>query len=329
MAVKQPPVKLARIHDMDFKGLPDSRVEALLRIISEYWNDEEAEGVWAERVHLSRFHFQRMFRHLMGETPGELRRRLRLECAAHRLCTTQQAVTDIAFESGYDSLEGFSRAFRRAYDLSPSHYRRIPFPRVHLPSPGSIHYDPLRGQPYQFMMKGVLNMDITDRLLDHDMWMTRRMLESAQKLTDEQLDAPVAAPQNPLPFESAEGTLREALNRLVFTKEVWLAAVGRRPFPADQDKSVVAMLQRLDSAFIEFAEVVRQVRDENRWDELFVDASCEPQESFSYGGMIAHVITFSAFRRSAALKILEKMGINDLGYGDPIEWERAVTSPKD
>jgi len=38
--------------------------------------------------------------------------------------------------------------------------------------------------------------------------------------------------------------------------------------------------------------------------------------------MIAHVITFSAFRSSAALKILEKLGINDLGYSDPIEWER-------
>jgi uncharacterized damage-inducible protein DinB len=197
---------------------------------------------------------------------------------------------------------------------------------VHLPSPSSIHYDPLKGQPHQFTAKGVLNMDITDRLIDHDMWLTRRMLEHARKLTDEQLDAPVVTPKNPLPFESPEGTLREALHHLVFTKEVWLAAVGRRPIPEESDKSVAGMLNRLDSAFIEFAEVVRQVRDENHWDEMFVDTACEPPERFSYGGMIAHVITFSAFRRSAALKILEKMGISDPGYGDPIEWEREVTS---
>jgi len=314
---------------MDFKGFPDTRKEALLRIISERWNDEEAESVWAEKVHLSRFHFQRMFHRLMGEAPGELRRRLRLECAAHTLCTTQQTVTEIAFDMGYDSLEGFSRAFYRAFGLSPSHYRRIPFPRVHLSCPGNIHYDPLKGQPYQFNAKGVFNMDITDRLIDHDMWLTRRMLERAKSLTEEQLDKPVAAPQNPLPFESPEGTLREALNRLVYTKEVWLAAVGRRPFPEEPNKSVSAMLERLDSAFVEFAEVVHQVRDENRWDEVFVDMSCEPQESFSYGGMIAHVITFSAFRRSAALKILEKMGVNDLGYGDPIEWERAIIAQEE
>lgn len=314
---------------MDIKGLPNARVEALLRIISESWDDKDAECAWAERVHLSRFHFHRVFYRLMHETPAELRRRLRLECAAHALYTTQQAVTEIAFDAGYESLEGFSRAFRHQYGLSPSHYRRIPFPRMHLPGPSNIHYDPLSGQPHLYSSKGVLNMDITDRLIDHDVWLTRRMLEKAKHLTDEQLDAPVATPRNPLPFESAEGTLREALNRLVFTKEVWLAAVGHRPYPEDQDKSIAGMLARLDGAFLEFAEVVRQVRDENRWDEMFVDTSCDPHEQFSYGGMIAHVITFSAFRRSAALKNLETLGVNDLGYGDPIEWERKVTSQED
>lgn len=167
-------------------------------------------------------------------------------------------------------------------------------------------------------------MDITDRLIDHDVWMTRRLLERAQTLSDEQLDAPIAKPEHPLPFESEAGTLREALNRLVFTKEVWLAAVRNQPIPQNEDKSIPGLHQRLDASFIEFAELVRQVRDENRWDETFVDAICEPAESFTYGGMIAHVVTFSAFRRSAALKILAGLGINDLGYGDPIEWERQV-----
>jgi uncharacterized damage-inducible protein DinB len=169
-----------------------------------------------------------------------------------------------------------------------------------------------------------MNMDIIDRLIDHDTWMTRRMLERAHGLSNEQLDAPVAVPENPLPFESEEGTLREALNRLVHTKEIWLAAVRNQPIPEGLDKSIPGMLKRLDSSFIEFAEVVRQVRDEKRWDEQFVDEMGEQPERFSYGGMIAHVVTFSAFRRSAALKILEQLGINDLGYGDPIEWERQV-----
>ena len=309
--------------------LPNSRGEALWRVIREKWEWEEAEGEWADFVHLSRFHFQRVFLRYLGETPGDLRRRLRLERAAHTLCTSRLAVTTVAFDAGYESVEGFSRAFHRAYGIAPSHYRRIPFPRLHLPCANGIHYDAAQGQPELRPTKGVTNMDILDRLIDHDVWMTRRMLERATPLTDADLDAPIAVPRTPMPFESEEGTLREALNRLVFTKEIWLASVRGQPFPqGPQDKSVAGMLARLDAAFIEFAEVARRIRDENRWDETFVDADSTPPISFSYGGMIAHVVTFTAFRRNAALKILEQLGINDLGYGDPIEWEREVAHPQ-
>jgi len=43
---------------------------------------------------------------------------------------------------------------------------------------------------------------------------------------------------------------------------------------------------------------------------------------YSYGGMLARVITFTASQRSMALKLFELLGVDDLGYGDPIEWER-------
>lgn len=307
---------------MSVRPWKDERAAALLRLISDQWADERAETAWAESVHLTRFHFQRVFRQLLGEAPGELCRRLRLERAAHELCTGRAAVTELAFDAGYDSLEGFSRAFRRAYGLSPGHYRRIPFPRVHLPSPANVHYDPLARQPRLFASQGARPMDLTDRLIDHDAWLTRRLLEKAATLTDAQLDAPLAVPAHPLPFESTEGTLREGLNRLVFTKETWLASVRQQPGPEHEDKSIAGLLRRYDAAFIEFAELARQVRDENRWDEAFVDALCEPPETFTYGGMLAHVITFTAFRRSMALKLFELLGVDDLGYGDPIEWER-------
>jgi AraC-like DNA-binding protein len=309
---------------MNFNGLPNERTEALFRLIRDRWDKMEAEADWADCVHLSRFHFQRTFRRYYGETPGELRRRLRLERAAHILSTTELGVTETAFDAGYESLEGFSRAFRRAYGVSPSHYRHLSFPNLHLPGASGVHIDPSTGEPELFNTQGVRNMDVTDRLIDHDVWMTRRLLQRAQQLTDEQLDMPVGKPEHPLPFESEAGTLREALNRLVFTKEVWLAAVRNQPIPQNSDKSIPGLLKRLDASFIEFAEVVRQVRDENRWDEVFSDTTCEPPESFTFGGMIAHVVTFSAFRRSAALKILAGLGVNDLGYGDPIEWEREV-----
>jgi hypothetical protein len=48
---------------------------------------------------------------------------------------------------------------------------------------------------------------------------------------------------------------------------------------------------------------------------------CEPPETFTYGGMIAHVLTFSTFRLMVALREMQQLGITDLGYGDPITWE--------
>lgn len=45
----------------------------------------------------------------------------------------------------------------------------------------------------------------------------------------------------------------------------------------------------------------------------------------AFGGMIAHVLTFAAYRRTVALQVLARLSVTDLGYGDPIEWEMQLT----
>lgn len=72
---------------------------------------------------LSTFHFHRVFRGVLGETPLELHRRLRLERAAERLSGPACAVTQVAFDAGYDTHESFTRAFRDHYGLTPSAFR--------------------------------------------------------------------------------------------------------------------------------------------------------------------------------------------------------------
>src|SRR5262245_38262324 len=67
------------------------------------------------RAHLSPLHFHRIFRGLLGETPSELHRRLRLERAGFCLATTAHSVTRVALEAGYDTHESFTRAFSAAY----------------------------------------------------------------------------------------------------------------------------------------------------------------------------------------------------------------------
>lgn len=77
----------------------------------------------AQLALMSPFHFHRVFRGMVGETPLELARRLRLERAAWRL-VGGSPVTEVAFEAGYETHEAFTRSFRSRYGCSPSELRQ-------------------------------------------------------------------------------------------------------------------------------------------------------------------------------------------------------------
>ena len=78
----------------------------------------------AQSAHRSRWNLHRHFRRVTGEPPASYGRRVRLDRAAARLVTTAVSITDIALESGYDTPDGFGRAFRRRFGSSPREYRR-------------------------------------------------------------------------------------------------------------------------------------------------------------------------------------------------------------
>lgn len=290
--------------------------------------DASANGdALARNAHYSRFHFQRMFRQVTGETPSSCQRRLRLERAAYHLLQNHRSVTEIAFESGFASLEGFSRAFRKVAGVSPKHFRRVHPVSWFLSTPNDIHYDPVVGAAIRLAQQTKYGepMNLNDILIEHDLWLTRRFLEKAQTLSDAQLDEPLVGIGNPLSYLSEEKTLREMLHRLVFTKETWMDSVHGRPENGNPDKSIKGMLKRLDSAFGEFIALAHKVQEENLWQMSFLDMVCQPPETFTYGGMIAHVVTFSAYRRTAVIEAFEHFGIEDFGAGDPVEWQRSQT----
>lgn len=90
---------------------------------------------------LSPFHFHRIFRGMVGETPMELIRRLRLERAAFRLADRNHAlVTEIALDAGYETHEAFTRAFRASYSTSPSAFLERQHPRIELAAACSVHF---------------------------------------------------------------------------------------------------------------------------------------------------------------------------------------------
>lgn len=77
----------------------------------------------ARLAHFSPFHFHRIYRSMIGESVIETARRLRLARAAHLLATTDMPVTSIALETGYESVQTFSRAFSGHTRIAPREFR--------------------------------------------------------------------------------------------------------------------------------------------------------------------------------------------------------------
>jgi len=99
----------------------------------------------AEVAGFSPHHFNRIFSATLGESVMELSRRVRLERAAYRLRSTEESVTQLAYEAGYESYEAFSRAFRAVFGASPRSYRTtVGLPHV-VGNPSGIHWSPKGG----------------------------------------------------------------------------------------------------------------------------------------------------------------------------------------
>lgn len=69
-----------------------------------------------------------MFRELTGVSPADYIRKLRLTEAAKRLKSEKCRITDIAMELGFESVDGFTRAFTREFGMTPREYKLRPVP---------------------------------------------------------------------------------------------------------------------------------------------------------------------------------------------------------
>ena len=82
-----------------------------------------ALGDLADVAGLSAYHFTRLFTARYGLSPMAYVRARRLEGAAERLRAGHGSLIDLALDCGFDSQEGFTRAFTRIFGVSPGRYR--------------------------------------------------------------------------------------------------------------------------------------------------------------------------------------------------------------
>jgi AraC family transcriptional regulator len=304
---------------MDGMGSRQDTFVRFVDLLASHLDDHDARGgELAARMYLSRFHLDRIVGAVSGESPARFRRRVLLERAAYRLVTGDLGVLDIAVEAGYSSHEAFTRAFRRAYGVPPSAWRAAPR-RFQLSAPNGIHFHPPGSLRLPARTK-VTAMDLLTRMIEHHIWLVNEMIEHASRLPGDQLDQPVE-----LSVDDDHQTMRSLLSRLIGQMDMWNCAIANRPYDwsLEENESVGAMRSRLAEVAPAFLTEVRDVVTGGRLDETFVDALCEPAEVFTYGGMIAHVLTFAAHNRTLVVLALKKAGVGDLGWGDPMRWVAA------
>jgi hypothetical protein len=117
------------------------------------------------------------------------------------------------------------------------------------------------------------------------------------------------------------------LDRLVWTKEVWTAAIEGLPLPAAGERSIEALRARHRGAGDRFAAVVAGLEAAGRWEDAFIDTLCEPPQAFPYAAVVAHVITFAARRRHVVTEVFAQLGVEVSTPSCPIEWQRSTISP--
>lgn len=108
----------------------ETRIGRVLRWLDDHRDEPITPAEAAAVAAFSPYHFHRVFRGVTGESLMQCQRRLRLEAAARRLRHSSASVTTIAFDAGFDSHEGFTRAFKARFGLAPSVWRAQPSPRM-------------------------------------------------------------------------------------------------------------------------------------------------------------------------------------------------------
>jgi AraC-like DNA-binding protein len=296
-------------------GVAD-RLRDLIDLVLDSLDEPGADGsALARRAHFSRDHLDRLLVAATGESPVALRRRLLLERAAWQLRTGAAGASDAAAPAGYGSAAAFSRAFARAYGVPPSAFADSGR-TVELDAPNGIHFHPPAGLLIPGARERVAGRDLADRMVSHHLDRVRELLEAAATLPAEALERPLRPGLVVVWFEGEEPSAALMAERLVFTLEIWNAAITGEPVPENQGD----LLPRFDRAARGFARLARTIRDRGAWDDAFVDALCEPPQSFTYGGVVSHILSYGAVRREALASVLTELGAT-LPPGDPILWE--------
>ena len=120
----------------------DEHIEAVQRMqdyIETHLNQNITMADLAEASRYSPWYSYRLFTDLLHMTPSVYIRRLRLSKSALRLRDEKVKIIDVAFDTGFESVDGYQRAFYKEFGCNPYEYSVCPTP-IYLFKPYGIKY---------------------------------------------------------------------------------------------------------------------------------------------------------------------------------------------
>lgn len=103
-------------------------VQRMQDYIEKHLTDEITMADLAGAALFSPWYSYRLFKAQTGITPSDYIRRLRLSKSAMQLKNRHVKISDIAFEMGFGSVDGYTRAFLREFGLVPKEYAKSKVP---------------------------------------------------------------------------------------------------------------------------------------------------------------------------------------------------------
>ena len=120
----------------------EERIEAVQRMqdyIESNLEQDISMADIAKAAGYSPWYSYRLFQSLLRMTPSVYIRRLRLSKSALRLRDEKMRIIDVAYDSGFESVDGYQRAFYREFGCNPYEYSVNPMP-IYLFKPYGVKY---------------------------------------------------------------------------------------------------------------------------------------------------------------------------------------------
>lgn len=118
-------------------------VQRMQDYIEKHLEEEITLAMLSNVSLFSPWHSYRLFREYLGLTPAEYIRKMRLSHSAMRLKQEKCSVTEAAYDSGFGSVDGYTRAFYREFGHRPGEYVKDPVP-IPLFIPYGVKFKELR-----------------------------------------------------------------------------------------------------------------------------------------------------------------------------------------